>query len=259
MTPEEAAPLKGALPVSIAAPISDHLNAADESEPQRIAVTDGEIHFLWWFIQGSIMTPETRNAVLRGFGFCERHAWAHLRVEMAFRKRHFLGPVILYRALAEKSVQTFRARPHIALGSPLRHLQAAGPCFLCALNVDHAAAGAAPPMRLARGRDSSGLRAFAARLAEHWQPKVCAICADERNSASRCRPHLLADLKSHRAVDLSWQQDTLEELSARLARYEKSFAAGADEPIDQDRAVLISAAGWCSGWRPLLALLSGAA
>jgi hypothetical protein len=257
MTPKEVAPLKGVAPVSIAAPISDQHKTAQEKKTRHLAITDGEIHFLWWFIQGSIMTPETRNALLRGFGFCERHAWAHLSVEMSFRKRHFLGPVILYRALAEKSVQAFRARPHVGLVSPLRHLQAAGRCFLCALNIDHSAAGAAQPTRLARGRDSSGLRSFATELAEHWRPKVCAICANAPNSSNRCRPHLLADLKSRKAVDLSCQQDTVEELAARLARYEKSFVAGADEPTDQDRAALISAAGWCSGWRPLLALLGG--
>jgi hypothetical protein len=45
------------------------------------------------------------------------------------------------------------------------------------------------------------------------------------------------------------------DLSARLATYERSFVFGADLPSDQDRAALISATGWCSGWRPLLGLL----
>jgi hypothetical protein len=222
---------------------------------KSLAITDNEVHFLWWFIQGSIMTPETRNALLHGFGLCERHAWVHLSVEMSFRKRHFLGPVILYRALVERSLRAFQARERIGLRFPLSRLQAAGPCLLCALSINHAGVGATPPTRLARGRNSSGLRSFAAGLESLWRPKVCAICANEPDRSSRCRPHLLADLKSRKPVDFSWHQDSLEQLSMRLARYEGSFTAGTEEPSDQDRAALISAVGWCSGWHPLLALV----
>jgi len=239
--------------VSFATPISDQRDVVDGSRP--LAITDGEIHFLWWFIQGSIMTPETRNALLRGFGFCERHAWVNLSVEMAFRKRHFLGSVILYRALVEKAVQAIQARKRRGLRSPLNRLQAAGPCFLCALNIGHAGAGAAPPARLERGRDSSGLRSFAARLAPLWLPQVCTDCANEAGTPARCRPHLLAALKSDNPIDLSRVGPTLQELAVRLGRYEKSFVAGEGQPSDQDRAALIAAVGWCSGWRPLLGLL----
>jgi hypothetical protein len=137
---------------------------SDEEQSRQLAITDGEIHFLWWFIQGSIMTPEIRNALLRGYGFCERHAWVHLSVEMSFRKRHFLGPVILYRALIERSAQAIQARRRSRLAL-FRRLQASGPCFPCELNINGAAAGAAPPARLARGRDTAGLRTFATSLA----------------------------------------------------------------------------------------------
>lgn len=223
-----------------------------------LALTDGEIHFLWWFIQGGIMTQETWDALLRGFGFCERHAWAHLNVEMAFREEHLLGPVILYRGLIEKALQAIQPHHKIWPGLHARQLQAAGPCFLCALNLDHASGGAAPPARLERGRDSGGLRAFAIGLAPLWRLNVCAVCAGQACDAvtSRyCRPHLLADQTTHRPFDVSSQQATLQELSMRLARYEESFAAGSGDPSDQDRAALISAVGWCSGWRPLLVLL----
>jgi hypothetical protein len=246
----------------IATPISDPRKVIDAEESRHLAITDGEIHFLWWFIQGSIMTPETRKALLRGYGFCERHAWVHLSVEMSFRKRHFLGPVILYHALIEKSVRAVQARQRIRFPSTPRQLQAAGPCFLCALNINHSAAGAAPPSRLDRGRDSSALRAFATSLTALWRPTVCTICEGEACEAvvsSRCRPHLLADLQLHKPVDLAWQQATLEELTLRLARYQASFVAGADEPSDQDRAALIAATGWCSGWHPLLTLLGSSA
>src|SRR6266699_1062624 len=90
-----------------------------------LAITDGEINFLWSFIQGSIMLPETRKALLRGFGFCDRHAWVHLSFEMSFRKQYLLGPVILYRALIEKAVQATHASDYVGWRSPMRRLQAA--------------------------------------------------------------------------------------------------------------------------------------
>jgi hypothetical protein len=188
----------------------------------NLAITDGEIHFLWWFIQGSIMTPETRGELLRTYGLCERHAWVHLSAEMAYRKRHFRGPV-LYRSLLEKSVQAIAVRQHVGSRSPLRQLQGTGRCFLCALNIHSASAGAAPPARLERGRDSAGLRAFAARMATLWRPMVCAICANGARDAipsSRCRRHFVTDLKAHNPIDLSRHQAVLQDLAASLARYE---------------------------------------
>jgi hypothetical protein len=236
------------------APISDQVG---EGRSQNLPITDGEIHFLWWFIQGSIMDPETWNALLRAYGLCARHAWAHLNVEIAFRERHLLGPVILYRALIEQTLQAIQGRQYTSR-SPLRRLKAAAPCLLCALDINRAGSGAAPRARLDRGRDSSGLRSFATSLAPFWRAQVCAICADDADQAvafPRCRQHLLADLSSRKPIDFIWQQSNLRELAARLAKYEGSFVFGADRPSNQDRSALISAAGWCSGWRPLLELL----
>lgn len=248
--------------MSTATRLSRQRDASDAKDRRHLAITDGEINFLWSFIQGSIMIPETRKALLRGFGFCDRHAWVHLSIEMSFRKRYLLGPVILYRTLVEKAVRAIHAPQRTAWRSPMRQLQSAGPCFLCALNINNLGAGVSTRARLNRGRDSSELHAFATDLASLWRPNVCAICASEARettSPSRCRPHLLTEAKLQKSVDLSWQQGTLEELLGQLARYQDSFVAGADEPRDADRAALISAIGWCSGWRPLLALLSKAA
>ena len=64
-----------------------HYGASATSDADMWAPTDGEINFLWSFIQGSIVTPETWNALLRSYGFCERHAWIHIGIEMSFRDR----------------------------------------------------------------------------------------------------------------------------------------------------------------------------
>jgi hypothetical protein len=228
-----------------------------DERSRNLQITDGEIHFLWWFIQGSIMEADTWNALLRAYGLCERHAWAYLSVEIAFRGRHLLGPAILYRALMERTLRAIHPRQYIRR-PPIRRLKATGQCLLCELNINPAGVGAAPRARLDRGRDSSGLRSFATSLAPFWRPQVCAICAGDAQqgvASPRCRLHLLADANARKPVDFIWQWYSLGELSARLAKYERSFVFGADRSSDQNCAALISAIGWCGGWRPLLSLL----
>ena len=57
------------------------------SDVSRIQLSDGEIHYLYWFIQGSIMVPNIRRRLRRAWGFCERHAWGYILVEAAFWQR----------------------------------------------------------------------------------------------------------------------------------------------------------------------------
>jgi hypothetical protein len=226
---------------------------------QPLGITDGEINFLWSFIQGSIMISETWNALLRGYGFCERHAWIHINVEMSFRHEYLLGPTILYAGLIGKSLHAISAPHTIRLRSAIRQLQAAGPCFLCALNAKTASGGACSQARLDRGRDNSRLRNFARKLEPMWRSSLCPDCSGQESDGGapdRCRHHLLAAMKARTPVDIVAQKNMLQDLSERVARYQRSFSAGAPEAGDEDRAALIAAIGWCSGWRPLLAQLS---
>ena len=97
----------------------------------------------------------------------------------------------------------------------MRQLRAAGLCFLCALRVKDASAGAARQERLDQGRDSSHLRSLAAELEPRWRGYVCAVCAEEQSlkfAANRCRQHLLADMERRLPVNLAWQWNTLSEL-----------------------------------------------
>jgi hypothetical protein len=256
MTPEEVLPLREPV-VSTPTPPSNQPETPRGRESQHPTITRGEVPFLWWFIHGNIMTPETWNAPLQAYGLCKRQAWVHISVEMSFRKRHFLGSVIQNRALVEKSVQAIETCQGI--GSPERPLRGKGPCFLCALNIRQAGAGAAPPTQLALGRDRSGLRSFVIDLAALWPPKVCALGAGGVSGPSRRRSHLLADLKPRRLVALFWQHLTLKELPARLAGYGESFLAEANGSVDEDLAALMSGVGWCIGWHALVALLSNSA
>jgi hypothetical protein len=128
------------------------------------------------------------------------------------------------------------------------------------MNLDPAASGVSPQTRLSRGRDTSALRAFVAALEPSWRDQVCGTCREIRGNdpgASSCRRHLLADVQAGKQVDLGARHEMLEDLASRLEVYERSFTMRQRRPAtDADRAALISAVGWCSGWRPLLALLA---
>jgi hypothetical protein len=232
------------------------------STENKLAPTRAEINFLWSFIQGSITVPETWNTLLRSYGLCERHAWMHLSIEMSFRDEYLLGPTILYAELIEKALCA-ASRPQSTGQHALEYaLRAHSPCFLCTMNLRNSEhAGASSRSRLDRGRDNSTLRAFAGRLEPVWCSWLCAQCAGRECAdpvSTACRQHLIAAMRAHMPVDMSTQRNMLQDLFHHVARYQESFLADGPNASDQDRAALIAAIGWCSGWRPLLAQLSSA-
>lgn len=105
-------------------------------------LTDGEIHYLYWFMQGGIMNVDTRWALRRAWGFCARHAWAALAVEMAFRSDYLLGPAILWVDLLERCLIAWRLRP-------------TGSCTICNMGIYWATKGAAKTEVLEQGRQPS--------------------------------------------------------------------------------------------------------
>jgi len=241
--------------------VSNERELFDLSRAESILPTDGEISFLWSFIQGSIMIPETWNALHRSYGFCERHAWIHISVEMAFRDEYLLGPTILYCGLINKSLHALNASQLVTLRSVIRRLRAASPCLLCSMKVKGASAGVSSQARLDQGRDGSQLRNFASRLEPIWRGLVCPECSGQQNGVidpPRCRQHLVGAMKTQSFIDIMAQRNMLQELFDHLSSYQRSFVARGPKATDPDRAALISAIGWCNGWRPLLAQLSWA-
>lgn len=198
-----------------------------------------------------MINPETWASLLKGYGFCQRHAWVHLSIEMAFREEYLLGPTILYAALVERALSATRARHAFAA----RRLLASEACLLCDLNIAELSRGACPQQRLVQGRDTRALMRYALDLKEFWSDNVCDVCKHDKGEI-RCRKHFVADLRARRPIDHLRQQETLRDLNERLIRLQESFTAGKPKVSDQDRASLIAAIGWCAGWRPLLALLN---
>jgi hypothetical protein len=231
-------------------PSSYTWNDALSRRRATLTITDGEINFLWSFIQGSVINPETWRSLLRGYGLCQRHAWVHLHVEVAFRGRYLLGPTILYAALLEKALSALCVR------TPLLHrgLLTGETCLFCSLKIADLSRGACPQSRLFTARDTRPLQQFALDLKEFWSEYVCGICKHD-NGETRCRRHLTADLRAGRPVNTTQQQDLLRVLHGRIIRFQESFTVGKPKASDQECASVIAAIGWCSGWRPLLALL----
>lgn len=227
-----------------------HNRAVVHEPPLAAPLSDGEVHHFYWFIQGSIMNVGTRARLWRSWGFCERHAWAHLTVETAFRGGFLLGAAILYEDLVERAVHVLRDSPTSL--RRWRRLRPKGPCMMCEMGVFEAGHGVAKPALLARGKSPDRLVTFARECRDHWTGTVCARCDPARDGAL-CRRHFVEDASRGSSALTHAPCATLEALHARLVVYRKAFTwelRGTDGP--EHRAALISAIGWMSGWRPLL-------
>lgn len=227
--------------------------------PGRLALSDGEVDFLWWFIQGSIMDADVRTRLCDHWGMCARHALAFFVVEAAFRPHLVHGSTILYNELMQNAARLlggqglYRFAPEVLA----RHrLRAAGPCHMCDLGYRSDSIGNAPPERLAQGRDLTNARTFAAENRAGWLPHVCGRCADT-DSPIVCRPHLIEAMEHDGSLPMPLHRRTVEHISAHLAKFEHAFrwdSRGSD--TEEDRGALIAAIGWCSGWSDILATLS---
>jgi hypothetical protein len=218
-------------------------------------LSEGEIHYLWWYVQGSIMEPDVRRRLRLGWGMCGRHAWGALAAEAAFRHNYFHGPAILYQDLMERALRAFEVAGPWPERRLARRLRTAGPCLMCDMGLHGRSRGAAKPELVERGRDLSMIRRFAAQAREFWFPNVCGPCAGE-SAPARCRLHLLEEIRGGTVGDLALQRALVSTILERITVYARSYRweyRGTE--TDRDRSALLSAVGWCSGWTAGLALI----
>ena len=232
--------------------MTQHLSIPGEAAFQ---LSPGEIHYLYWHIQGSIMEPETRQALRKAWGFCERHAWAAMLVESAFRPSFLHGPSILYEDIMSRAVPAFDVSGPMQMLRLRINLREKGPCFMCEMGYGPESEGRANRSIIETGEDQEALRAFAHETEEHWASTVCGRCSNS-GSPERCRSHLIEDAANGLIDSLSSRRDVVRNIHDHLVVYSRSFVWGYHgTATDEDRASLISAVGWCSGWRPLLQIL----
>jgi hypothetical protein len=215
----------------------------------------GEVHFLWWFIQGSIMVPETRWRLRRAWGMCERHAWGALSAETAYRHTYLHGPCLLYRDIMERALHAFDVHGPAGAHRVGWRLRETGPCLMCECGFPDTSKVIASTDLIATGRNPRELCRFAEQTRPHWWDAVCGRCADLPSSA-RCRIHFREEVSAGHATNVDLHGALVARIVSRLSRYARSFVWGyRDTETDAARAALVTAVGWCSGWRPLIRLL----
>ena len=225
------------------------------SNPKPFSLSDGEIHFLWWFIQGSIMSPMTRERLWNGWGMCERHAWAFIAVEAAFRGDYFMGPAILYEDLMHRALVKFSNRGFLKPWRVQKGINHRGPCMMCEMKYGPDTKGAAEPELLEKGRNLLEIQSFAKKTYHHWKKPVCGQCA-ENSSIHKCRRHLIGSLSKGSIKRLSFHGDLVNYIACHIKKYMLSFRwENRGTETVENMAALISAIGWCSGWKPLFSIM----
>jgi len=217
-----------------------------------MVLSNGEIHYLWWYIQGSIMSPFVREKLRRRWGMCERHAWGAIFAEASFRNGYLHGPAVLYEDLMTRAYACFEAYGPGKLRIAAFKLRERGPCLMCEMGLGPQSSGMASPQMVKRGNERGVIEEMARRTLPHWKDMVCGECLG-RESQARCRPHLIS---AQSGVSFRHQKALVREILERVSRYCRSFRwefRGTER--DEDLGGLFAAVGWCSGWTPLLELL----
>lgn len=217
-------------------------------------LSEGEIHYLYWFIQGSIMVPDIRHRLRRAWGFCERHAWGYLLVEASFYRGYMHGAALLYEDLMSPALSAFPVQGPMKNWRLVRNLNSKGPCPMCEMGFGPQSKGMARPELIEKGRDATELVELARKTEAYWVKTICGRCA-ESGSFNRCRRHLIEDILTGKVERYSEHISFVEYIFGHLCRYHRSFRLEFQgTETQEDIAALISAVGWCSGWKTFLSI-----
>jgi hypothetical protein len=223
-----------------------------------LPLSEGEIHFLWWFMfEAGIMVPETREHLRQSWGFCERHSWGWLGIECSYLNHFVHGPAVLYEDLIEHAQTAFsRSLYSLRLQGRLRSRK---PCPMCDSGYGPQSKGYPKPEALKRGRDLTNLRSFAGQARPYWEKYACGLCLGQPNSEFLCRLHLLNELSQGQLAskELDKQKHFMVDyLAEQIKIYSRSFIWQWNHTrTTEGEASLITAIGWCCGWRELLRIL----
>lgn len=198
-----------------------------------------EVKQLWWFIDGAIMSPESRARLRTAWGFCPRHTWSFFLAESELRGFP-RGTLILYEDLLELAVGAVGSRRWAS------KLRSTGDCPTCNY------IGPADPRRLEGGWDEDiakvNRRTVSTALLEGchdaWRDRGCPSCVG--GGGLLCRTHLVA--AGNRPSDAG---PHLDGLRAGLAELGVAISWPRREVAPQEWAPLIEALGWFAGWTEL--------
>jgi hypothetical protein len=201
-----------------------------------------EVERLWWFVDGSATSQDTRRRLRRGWGFCPRHAWAHAVVECELRGQP-LSTAVLYQDLAARAARALGWPGPAALA--VRRFRRRAACPIC----DHLTLPTAghDSLVVERWRCVNRLAHTRVRLAAAcatWLSRSCPACAG--GGGPTCRPHLLAEpatMPARRAL-----AEPLAALSRRLDLLVTSMGRSERAAAPEVEAAWVEALGWFAGW-----------
>jgi hypothetical protein len=218
-------------------------------------LSNGEVHYLWYFMQGSIMDPYVRRQLRNSWGFCQRHMAGWLIIESAFHNNYLHGPSILLDDLIGRA-QNCLSRYQVPMVAAVR-LRNKKPCLMCSLGYNEKSTGYANADVMRRGLDMSYLRQFAHETGKYWRKFVCPQCVgDPKNEGTLCRTHLIQELSHNKYSSINKQETSINYLYEQLTFFSRSFRwEYRGTATTECKASLISAAGWLSGWTEFINLI----
>jgi hypothetical protein len=222
--------------------------SADALDDARsLAISDGEANCILGFIHDGSIAAEPWHRLMGGWGYCERHAWASLAVEMSALEGFVSRSAFLYFDLLRQAVGILAPQTSRNQRATARRLAERNPCMLCEINPRRR--GWLSDAELAKAKDETRLRQFAEALAPLWQGNCCPQCIGAEPQGRLCRHHLGAAIMAKHPVNLDDDYRYLSSLLPHVENYARSFMWDyRDSDSPEDRAALLSAIGWCSGW-----------
>ena len=128
--------------------------------------------------------------------------------------------------------------------------------MMCEMKYGPNSRGAGGPELLEKGRDLNEIQTFAKKTYHYWKKTVCGRCAGN-SSIYRCRRHLIESISNGRVHDLSLHKKLVNHIARQIKSYMLSFRWENRGTVTvEDMAALISAVGWCSGWKPLFSIMA---
>ncbi len=233
-------------------PLGDAEEVQVEGGP--LAITDGEVNFIQGFVHDGSIGAECGLQLMRHWGYCERHAWVSLAVEMSVLHDFCSRSATLYADILRQGVAVLAPEQLRRQRVVAKELKEGGTCMIC--NANPMRRGLLSVSELTKAKDPARLRSFAEKSAPFWQSDRCPQCVNGVTGGHLCRRHLIEVLSEGVSLNLMFEREYLLNVLARLENYAWSFSwgfHGMDGP--EDHAALISAIGWCSGWSSLAAVV----
>ncbi|MGO8840237.1 MAG: RNA pyrophosphohydrolase [Methyloceanibacter sp.] len=227
------------------------LGQAVQVDGGPLGITDGEVNFIQGFVHDGSIGAECGLQLMRHWGYCERHAWVSLTVEMSVLHGFCSRSASLYLDILQQASTALAGNNQRAVAKQLRE---SGSCMIC--NAKPTRRGLLSAAELSEAKDPTRLRSFVKESALFWSSDCCPRCINGVTNGRLCRRHLIEVLNEGASPDLEDERKHLLNVLARLENYAWSFSwgfRGIDGP--EDRGALISAIGWCSGWSSLAVLI----